>query len=155
MRQLLLGFLVAIGVTVLLALLARAAGWITIEDLLADRPQTTFIWTPDRWSFVVALLAGAAGVLSLTSGRSNVLVGVFISVTTVPPRATSPSGWRSGRARRSGSLPARLNLAGLVVAGVLTLLVQRVVWKGVRRYRGRTGRAGRTAGAGVTGPAGP
>ena len=33
---------------------------------------------------VVALLAGAAGVLSVTAGRTNVLVGVFISVTTVP-----------------------------------------------------------------------
>ena len=37
-RQLLLGFLVAIAVTVVLTLLARAAGWITLDDLLADRP---------------------------------------------------------------------------------------------------------------------
>ena len=47
-------------------------------------PLTGFIWQPDRWSFVVALLAGVAGTLSLTAGRSNALVGVFISVTTVP-----------------------------------------------------------------------
>ena len=30
------------------------------------RPQTGFIWHPDRWSFIVALMAGAAGVLAMT-----------------------------------------------------------------------------------------
>ena len=35
-------------------------------------------------SFVVALFAGAAGMLSLVSAKSAALVGVFISVTTVP-----------------------------------------------------------------------
>jgi hypothetical protein len=50
----------------------------------AERPLTGFIWRPDRWSAVVAVLAGCAGVLSQTAGRANALVGVFISVTTVP-----------------------------------------------------------------------
>ena len=92
--------------------------------------------------------------LSLTSGRSNVLVGVFISVTTVPAAGNLALGLAFGDGSEiEGSLAQLgLNLAGLVVAGVLTLLVQRMVWKGVRRYRGRTGRA---ADAGLTGPAGP
>lgn len=148
-RQLVVGFGVAIAVTVLLALLARAGGWITLESLLADRPQTTFIWTPDRWSFVVALLAGTAGVLSLTSGRSNALVGVFISVTTVPAAGNLALGlafW-DGSEIEGSAAQLGLNLAGLLAAGVTTLLVQRLVWRGVRRYRGR-------AGAGLTGPAG-
>ena len=46
-----------------------------------------FITSPDRWSLVVAVLAGVAGVLSLTSAKSGALVGVFISVTTVPAAA--------------------------------------------------------------------
>lgn len=33
---------------------------------------------------VIALLAGIAGTLSLTAAKSGTLVGVFISVTTVP-----------------------------------------------------------------------
>ena len=71
----------------MLAFLAALAGWISIDDLLAPRPRTDFIWKPDRWSFVVALLAGAAGTLALTSSRSNTMVGVFIAVTTVPAAA--------------------------------------------------------------------
>ena len=35
----------------------------------ADRPATGSITQPDRWSVVVAVLAGVAGVLSLTSAR--------------------------------------------------------------------------------------
>ncbi|HET8642513.1 MAG TPA: transglutaminaseTgpA domain-containing protein, partial [Pseudonocardiaceae bacterium] len=35
-------------------------------------------------ALIVALLAGAAGMLSMTSAKSAALVGVFISVTTVP-----------------------------------------------------------------------
>ena len=39
---------------------------------------------PDKWSFIVAVIAAAAGVLSLTSAKVGGLSGVFISVTTVP-----------------------------------------------------------------------
>jgi len=84
LQLLLLGFVVAIVVTTMASLVGRMAGWVTAADVEADRPLTGFIWAPDRWSLVVALLAGAAGVLSLTAGRANALVGVFISVTTVP-----------------------------------------------------------------------
>lgn len=138
-RQLLVGFAVAVVAVLVLALLARAGGWITLDDVLAPRPQTDFIWNPDRWSFVVAVLAGAAGVLSLTSGRSNVLVGVFISVTTVPALGNLALGLAfTDPSEIEGSLAQLgLNLAGLVVAGLLTLLVQRVVWRGVRRLRSR------------------
>ena len=138
-RQLALGFAVAVLVTVVVALVGRAAGWVTLDDVLAPRPQTDFVWNPDRWSFVVALLAGAAGVLSLTSGRSNVLVGVFISVTTVPALGNLALGLAfADPPEIEGSLAQLgLNVAGLVVAGTLTLLVQRVVWRGVRRFRRR------------------
>ena len=61
LRLLALGFAAAIAVTALLALVARAGGWISAADLLRPRPLTTYIWRPDRWSFVVALLAGAPG----------------------------------------------------------------------------------------------
>jgi uncharacterized hydrophobic protein (TIGR00271 family) len=139
LRQLAVGFLLAVTVTVLLAVLAGAAGWVSLADLLAPRPQTGFIWTPDRWSFVVALLAGAAGVLSLTSGRSNVLVGVFISVTTVPAAGNLALGlaFLDASEVKGSAAQLGLNLAGLVVAGVTTLLLQRLVWRGVRRHRRR------------------
>ncbi len=68
---LLAGFAVAILVTAAAALLARTLGWIGTDVLTADRPQTGFITAPDRWSLVVAVLAGIAGVLSLTSAKSG------------------------------------------------------------------------------------
>jgi len=42
------------------------------------------IYDVGPFSLIVALLPGAAGMLSLTSTKSAALVGVFISVTTVP-----------------------------------------------------------------------
>ena len=46
--------------------------------------EVDFIFQVGPMSFVVALFAGAAGMLSLVSAKSAALVGVFISVTTVP-----------------------------------------------------------------------
>lgn len=122
------GFATAIAATGALALLARAAGWVVAADVSRRRPLTAFIWTPDRWSFVVALLAGAAGVLSLTAGRSNVLVGVFISVTTVPAAgnlALALALWVPGEIAGSAA-QLGVNLVGLTLAGTTLLAVQRV-----------------------------
>jgi uncharacterized hydrophobic protein (TIGR00271 family) len=124
------GFLFAIAVVLLCALLARAIGWVHPSSVTAARPLTGFIWRPDRWSVVVAVIAGCAGVLSQTAGRANALVGVFISVTTVPAAgdlalSTAVWEWRQilGSAEQLG-----VNLLGMTAAGVVTLLVQRRLW---------------------------
>ncbi|WP_112239918.1 DUF389 domain-containing protein [Kribbella monticola] len=124
------GFLLAILLTTLAALLARTVGWIDASDVTAARPLTGFIWRPDKWSAVVAVLAGCAGVLSQTAGRSNALVGVFISVTTVPAAgdlALSTAVWAP---QQIGGSAAQLgiNLAGMTCAGVATLILQRSIW---------------------------
>jgi uncharacterized hydrophobic protein (TIGR00271 family) len=128
-RLLVTGFVVAIAMTTALALLARLAGWIDAGDLAAPRPLTGFIWAPDRWSVVVALLAGAAGVLSLTAGRSNALVGVFISVTTVPAAGNLALAFALRVPNEIGGAAAQLgiNLLGMTVAGCLVLTLQRVL----------------------------
>ncbi|MEP6851079.1 MAG: DUF389 domain-containing protein [bacterium] len=136
LRLLVAGFAVAIAITALAGLAARAAGWVDPASLRAPRPLTAFIWHPDRWSVVVALLAGAAGVLSQTGGKANALVGVFISVTTVPAAgnlALAIAVWVPGE---MGGAAAQLavNLTGMTVAGVLTLLVQRTLWRRVRAH---------------------
>jgi uncharacterized hydrophobic protein (TIGR00271 family) len=128
-RLLALGFGAAVAVTAVLALAARAGGWVSAADLLRPRPLTSYIWRPDRWSFVVALLAGAAGVLSLTAGRANALVGVFISVTTVPAAgnlALALALWQPGEMRGS-LLQLGVNLAGMTLAGAVVLSVQRLL----------------------------
>src|SRR3954452_17354311 len=136
-RLLVLGFAFAIAVAALLALAARGAGWIDPGSITAPRPLTGFILKPDRGAFVVALLAGAAGTLSLTAGRSNALVGVFISVTTVPAAGNLALALALWVPEEMGGAAAQLavNLTGMLLAGSLTLLVQRAVWRRVSRRR--------------------
>jgi uncharacterized hydrophobic protein (TIGR00271 family) len=131
-----LGFVAAIALTALVALGVRAGGLVTAADLAAPRPLTAFIWRPDVWSVVVAVLAGFAGVLSLTAGRSNALVGVFISVTTVPAAgnlALAVALWVPEEIGGS-ALQLLVNLVGLTVAGTALIAVQRVLTR-ARRLR--------------------
>jgi uncharacterized hydrophobic protein (TIGR00271 family) len=127
------GFAFAIAVVTLLALLASLTGLVDADMLSRPRPQTNFIWRPDVWSFVVALVAGAAGVLAMTTGRDSAMVGVFISVTTVPAAGNfalalalwdAPEMW--GSAQQLG-----VNVLGMVVSGVVVILLQRLFWKRV------------------------
>lgn len=128
-RMLVQGMVLAVAVTAVLALVVRGAGWIDPSSITSPRPLTAYIWKPDHWSFVVALLAGAAGTLSLTAGRTNALVGVFISVTTVPAAGNLALALALWVPREMGGAVAQLaiNIAGMVLAGVATLLVQRAI----------------------------
>ncbi|MFI7064235.1 DUF389 domain-containing protein [Kribbella sp. NPDC050124] len=138
------GFVFAIVLTTLAALLARAVGWIDVADVTADRPLTGFIWRPDKWSAVVAVLAGCAGVLSQTAGRGNALVGVFISVTTVPAAGDLALSLALWVPDHIGGAAAQLgiNLAGMTAAGVVTLVLQRRIWRLYLRAKRRRGQAG-------------
>lgn len=131
------GFALAIAVTTVLSLVAVAVGWFDASTVAAPRPLTGFIWRPDHWSVVVAVLAGAAGVLSTTAGRSNALVGVFISVTTVPAAGDFSVALATGAWSQLGGASAQLgiNLLGMSVAGVVTLLLQRALWNRLLRRR--------------------
>ncbi|MGL4173187.1 MAG: DUF389 domain-containing protein [Actinomycetota bacterium] len=139
LRLLLQGFIVAILITGIVAFIASVAGWIDPEDITAARPLTGFIWKPDRWSFVVAVLAGIAGTLSLTAGRSNALVGVFISVTTVPAAGNLALALAlQVPSELTGSITQLLlNVAGMILAGAATLLIQRLSWKAIHVRRAR------------------
>lgn len=128
-RALVVGFAVAIAVTAACAGVSRFLGWIT-PAMLDNRPMTEFIAHPDRWSFIVALLAGIAGILSLTAGKSSALVGVFISVTTVPAAGNIAVAIPLAHWGEVGASLQQLgvNLAGMTIAGFFTLLVQRLLW---------------------------
>ncbi|GAA3072955.1 DUF389 domain-containing protein [Streptomyces roseofulvus] len=128
---LLVGFVAAIAVTTLFSLLMDWLGLFSKAQLDAARPQTAFIWQPDPFSFVVALLAGAAGTLSLTSSKAGALVGVAISVTTVPAAANAAVALSYGEVGQTwGSVQQLLlNLLGIMLAGTLTLLLQKWLWE--------------------------
>jgi uncharacterized hydrophobic protein (TIGR00271 family) len=126
------GFAIAIALSVPLWVLAHAVGLATRAEA-ATGPQTDFIVQPDVWSFVIAMLAGFAGVLALTTSKSGPLVGVFISVTTVPAVGTLALciGVGVWSEIPGALLQLGLNLLGMVIAGTVTLLVQRAVWSRV------------------------
>ncbi|MFI6458873.1 DUF389 domain-containing protein [Streptomyces sp. NPDC050538] len=132
---LLVGFAVAMLVTVGFSYFMDAVDLFTKVRLEADRPNTNFIYQPDAFSFVVAVLAGIAGTLSLTSAKSGLLVGVAISVTTVPAAANAAVAFAYNEYRQAWGSTEQLllNLLGIVLAGTLTLLTQKWLWSTQRR----------------------
>jgi uncharacterized hydrophobic protein (TIGR00271 family) len=128
------GFPMAMAVTAVVSLLFDATGLLTTGDL-DQLDQVEFIYDVGPFSLIVALLAGAAGMLSLTSAKSAALVGVFISVTTVPAAAFASVAFVEGRYAQALQSTAQLaiNLVGIVVAAAAVLLVSR--WN-QRRGRG-------------------
>ncbi|MFD8528094.1 DUF389 domain-containing protein [Streptosporangium canum] len=129
LRALAVGFATAIAITFACALVSRGLGWIGPFSLTGHK-EIEFIVKPDRWSFIVALLAGAAGVLSVTAGKSSALVGVFISVTTVPAAGYFAVAAALTRWDDMAASVAQLavNIAGMVISGTVTLVVQKAYW---------------------------
>lgn len=132
LKTLVVGFGAAVLVATPLWALAHLLGQAS-QTAASTGPDTNFIVHPDTWSLVVALLAGTAGVLALTTAKSGTLVGVFISVTTVPAVGTLALCIGTGVwSEIAGSLvQLGTNLVGLVVAGTATLLVQKLIWSRV------------------------
>lgn len=126
LRTLSVGLAVAVGGAVVSTVLFRATGLAPGEYVLGARELTAFIAQPDGMAVVVAVLAGVVGMLSLTEGRSGALIGVLVSVTTIPAAANIGVATAYGAWREVGGAAAQLalNLLGLLVAGVLTLAVQ-------------------------------
>lgn len=124
---LLVGFPIAMIVTAVGVLAGNAVGWITLETT-RELSEVDFIFQVGPLSFVVALLAGAAGMLSLVSAKSAALVGVFISVTTVPAAGFAVVAATVGDWAVAAQSAAQLgiNLVGIVVAGVLVLWVRQL-----------------------------
>jgi uncharacterized hydrophobic protein (TIGR00271 family) len=138
-RRSLLALAVGFPTGIVMALLTTLV-FIGIDVFPADfeetrHPFTDFISNPDFLSFFVAFVGGSAGVLSLTSAKSGALVGVLISVTTIP--AASNIGVAAAYAEWNdaggAALQLGINLAGIVAAGVLTLYIQRRYYVARRR----------------------
>ena len=129
------GFPAGIAASFLFTLAIDAVGLIPEGFTQEEHPFTAFIASPDEFSLIVAYLAGVVGVLSLTSAKSGALVGVLISVTTIPAAANigvaaalgDTSEWVGAMEQLS------LNLSAIILAGVGALYVQRLFY--VRRRR--------------------
>jgi uncharacterized hydrophobic protein (TIGR00271 family) len=137
-RTLVVGFLIAIAIAAPLWFVGTTIGLVSPQDA-ASGELTKFIISPDIWSFVIALLAGVAGVLSLTTSKSGPLVGVFISVTTVPAVGTIALCIGAGvwSEVNDAALQLGVNILGMLISGTLALLVQRLVWSRVQASKAR------------------
>ena len=129
------GFPVGIAAAFALTLILRVTE--STPDRLTEvsRPATLFISHPDEYTVLVALLAGTAGALSLSTAKSGALVGVLISVTTIPAAANvgvaSAFGDWDEVAGALGQLS--LNLVCIVTAVMSTLSLQRWFYRRRRR----------------------
>jgi uncharacterized hydrophobic protein (TIGR00271 family) len=121
---LLVGFPVAMLVTAIGVLAGEAVGWIDFEST-RELSEVDFIFQVGPLSFIVALFAGAAGMLSLVSSKSAALVGVFISVTTVPAAGFAVVAATVGDWVVAAQSTAQLavNLLGITIAGVFVLWI--------------------------------
>ena len=119
------GFAGAIAVAAAVAVLWRATGLVHARDLAAST-ETEFIYHPGWFSLITALVAGAAGTLALTSAKSAALVGVFISVTTIPAAGNVALALVFGQLHVAGqsALQLLINLTGIVAASYLVLLLR-------------------------------
>ena len=129
------GFPVGIVCTLLTTLVFIEVDVFPADFEDAQHPFTEFISNPDFLSFFVAFVAGSAGVLSLTSAKSGALVGVLISVTTIPAAsnvgvAAAYGQWGDAK---GAAMQLGINLAGIVASGVITLFIQRRYYVARRR----------------------
>jgi uncharacterized hydrophobic protein (TIGR00271 family) len=125
------GFGAAIVVTLAFGLAVRAAGKAPQQFLEGVRPVSDLINTPNVFSVVVAILAGIVGVVSLTEARAGALIGVFISVTTIPAAADIGVSLAFGSWHEAGGSSPQLllNVFLLVVVGAGGLSTQRAIWR--------------------------
>jgi uncharacterized hydrophobic protein (TIGR00271 family) len=145
LRALAVGFPIGITAAFLFTLIAEATGLIDADFSGSDHPLTEFISRPDAFSFLVAGFAGVAGILSLTSTKSGALIGVLISVTTIPAAANIGiaaalgdwSEWRGAMAQLA------VNLTAIALAGLGTLAIERWIYR--RRLRRHRDDGARTA----------
>ena len=127
-RALALGFPMAALAALLMTLAARGLGQIPAPYLAGDRPLTDLLIGANLGAFVVAFAAGTAGIIALGRAKSGAVVGVLVSITTIPAASNVGVALAMGNLSEAGqSLEILLvNLAGLLTGGVLTLLGTRV-----------------------------
>jgi uncharacterized hydrophobic protein (TIGR00271 family) len=134
-RALTIGFSLAVVAALLLAVVIRATGLEPRAFELGVRPVGHLIDTPDWFSVIVAVLAGVVGVISLTEARTSTLIGVFISVTTIPAAADVGVSIAVGSYSEAlGSLEQLvLNVFLLAAVAALGIPAQRMIWRRITR----------------------
>ncbi len=135
---LLVGFGGAVIASLCFGLIIRGAGLTPHAFERGLRPVSDLINSPNVFSVVVAVLAGIVGILSLTEARASTLIGVFISVTTIPAAADIglSMSYASWSEVRGSFFQLILNVSILIVVGMIMLVLQHRIWERVTPMRG-------------------
>jgi uncharacterized hydrophobic protein (TIGR00271 family) len=125
------GFAMASAATLAFGLIIRWSGHTPAAYEAGVRPVADFINSPNLFSIVVAVLAGVVGVVSLTEARANALIGVFISVTTIPAAADMglSAAYASWPEVRGSAVQLLVNVVLLIAVGAGGLSLQRFIWR--------------------------
>jgi uncharacterized hydrophobic protein (TIGR00271 family) len=134
------GFALAVVAALLLSLMIRGAGLEPKAYRLGLRPVSNLIDVPNWFSFIVAALAGIVGVVSVTEARSSTLLGVFISVTTIPAASDigvslAFGGGKEGKEAWGSALQLLLNIVVLAVVAIVGLPLLAAIWRRVGRVQ--------------------
>jgi uncharacterized hydrophobic protein (TIGR00271 family) len=134
------GFPLAIAAVYLASLIFKATDLTPADFTADDHGIANLISSPDAFTVIVALCAGAAGMLSLSTAKSGALIGVLISVTTIPAAANIgvAAAYQDGDGWLGSMAQLALNLVSILVAGTLVLAVQRMLY--ARRWRRHSAR---------------
>jgi len=120
-----LGVGVVVGASVGLAAFARLAGLepAGVDIVLVAELQERV--SPNLFSILVALGAGVAGILSLTRGFSEAIVGVMIAAALIPPAAAVgiTAAWGMYGAALGAFVLVAVNLLSINAAALATLWV--------------------------------
>jgi len=127
LTQLMLGFASAVLATGAFVFTADALSMI---DTSALSPEFERAIVSTSWiGFITACVAGVAGVLTMTSAKGEALIGVLVSVTTIPAAADMSLGLATADGSRflTAGETLLVNLGGIVLAGATTLVVYRTL----------------------------
>jgi uncharacterized hydrophobic protein (TIGR00271 family) len=125
-----IGFPLGIAVVYGTTLAFKATGLFTDTFSLEGHGLSNIISQPDFFTFFIAVCAGAAGMLSLSTAKSGALIGVLISVTTIPAAANVgvAAAYRDWSTMGGSAAQLGINLGSILVAGTTVLFIQRALY---------------------------
>lgn len=139
-----------VGLVIVIALSAAVAEAVVVLGLVPEGFRfesglSSVISSPDAFTVLVAAAAGTAGMLSLLTAKSGALVGVLISVTTIPASAQMglSSAFREWDSLAGAAVQLGSNVVIVLVVGTATLTVQRAAYARRRRHHERRRREAR------------
>nr|WP_159763161.1 TIGR00341 family protein [Halovenus carboxidivorans] len=117
------GILLAIATAFAFAFVVRQVNLVPPLADVTTIPEVRERVAPDFLSLIIAIGAGIAGIVSLTTGVSAALVGVMISVALIPPAATVGIGlaWGQPMVSLSSAVLVSVNVLSINLAALVVL----------------------------------